>query len=155
MKLKIISVNNKVPKWVEEGFYDYAKRVSTEIKVETIEIKPETKTKNHSVLTTINKEGEKIIAKIKKDEYVVILDLNKKQITTEQLADKFSEWQLKNKKITFIIGGAHGLSEKCKSMADYTWCLSELTLPHPLVKIILMESIYRCWSIIKKHPYSK
>lgn len=155
MKLKIISVNNKVPKWVEEGFCDYAKRVSSEIKVETIEIKPETKTKNNSVLTTINKEGEKIIAKIKKDEYVVILDLNKKQINTEQLVVKFSEWQIKNKKITFVIGGANGLSEKCKNIANYTWCLSELTLPHPLVKIILMESIYRCWSIIKKHPYSK
>ena len=155
MRIRIITVGNKSPKWIQEGFEYYTKRMINDIKIELVEIKPEKRAKNIDTKKAIEKEGEKILSKKYKDGILVNLDLNNKQLNTIELSAKFCEWQSKYKKITFAIGGADGLSEKCKQAAHYTWCISALTLPHLLVKVIIAESLYRSWTIIKKHPYNR
>jgi 23S rRNA (pseudouridine1915-N3)-methyltransferase len=155
MKLKILAVGQKMPAWVTTGYQEYAKRMPRECSLELIELAPAKRTKQSNLAKAIEDEGKRILASLKNTDYVVALEVKGKQWSTAVLANKMSSWQGEHSNIIFIIGGPDGLSASCLKRANEQWCLSQLTFPHPLVRVILAEQLYRGWSLMNNHPYHR
>lgn len=155
MKIRILAIGDKMPAWVTDGFSDYVKRFTLGCSLELCEIPAEKRTKNADVPRIIEREGEKLIAAIKPNHYVIALDVKGQAFSTEQLAVEMKNWQTDGRHVDILIGGPDGLSKTCLLKAHSKWSLSQLTLPHPLVRIILAEQLYRAFSILQNHPYHR
>lgn len=146
MNIQIIAVGNKMPLWVSDAFEEYRKRLQPEIRLHLREIP----VRKNTML-----EGQLILSALKPQSYTVALDSCGQQYTSEQCAEQLNYWKLLAKNIQILIGGPEGYSAEILEKADATWSLSALTFPHPLVRIILAEQLYRAQCILKKHPYHK
>lgn len=155
MILRIIAVGDKMPDWVETGFYEYAKRFPPHCKLTLCEIPAEKRTKNPDIKRLMQLEGERMLTLIKPSHLVIALEVKGKMWDTHQLSNHLAQWQMDGKDIDFLIGGADGLSPACLERANLKWSLSPLTLPHMLVRIILSEQLYRAISLLQGHPYHK
>lgn len=155
MKLSIVAVGTKMPKWVQQGYDEYAKRLPRELTPQLVELAVANRGKNANVEKLKQQEGEQILSSLPKQGRVVALDVLGKKISTEQLSAKMADWQMVGDNVSIIIGGPDGLSQECLNHADEKWSLSDMTLPHPLVRIVLIEQLYRAWSILQNHPYHK
>lgn len=144
-----------MPRWVEQGYQEYAKRLPREFSLELIEIPPGNRGKNADIERAIRKEGELMMAKIQPSDHVVALEVLGKPWSTEQLAEQAERWQMSGQDVALLVGGPEGLAPECKQRANQQWSLSPLTLPHPMVRILLSEQIYRAWSVIQGHPYHR
>jgi len=144
-----------MPAWVEEGYQQYARRLPREITLELLEIPLAHRNKNADLIRLIEKEGEAMMAAIKSTDYVVSLDVSGKSWTTNELAVQLSRWQMLGTDICLLVGGPDGLAPKCKSRAQQHWSLSALTFPHPLIRVIVAEALYRAWSVNAGHPYHR
>lgn len=160
MKARILAVGQKMPTWVQTGFDDYFKRIQPMLSTEILEIPACKRSKNPS-LAELEKyattEGGLILqahANAKR-ERLICLDVRGKNLSTEDLAEKISDAMQMSEDMGFVIGGADGLSKAVLAQADFKWSLSSLTLPHPLVRVILMEQLYRAMTIINHHPYHR
>lgn len=154
MKLRIISVGHKMPGWVETACAEYTKRMPREATVEIVEIKPEKRAAGNSTENIQLIEAKRILDTIGRD-YLVALDERGNEVTTLQLADRFSNWLDGGRDVAMVIGGADGLHTSVKQKADWLWSLSKLTLPHAMVRIMLAEQLYRAHSVIHNHPYHR
>lgn len=161
MHLNIIAVGKKMPHWISEGFEDYAKRFSKDISVSLIEITPE-KRGNQTAAIVKEREGERILEAIANlspqkspKSYTIALDVLGKSYSTETLAQKLSHHQSHYSSLNFVIGGADGLSKTCLEHANELWSLSPLTFPHALVRVVLIEQLYRAYSLLNNHPYHR
>ena len=155
MKLRLIAVGTRMPEWVTEGFENYQKRLPIEYKFELISIPPSKRSKNSHTPSLIAEEEKKIFAAIPKHSKVIALDERGKLWNTKQLAETLQQWQLDSEDISLLIGGPDGLGSNCLNEAAHRWSLSPLTLPHPLVRIMVVEQLYRAWSIQNNHPYHR
>jgi 23S rRNA (pseudouridine1915-N3)-methyltransferase len=155
MRVRIIAVGTKMPSWVQDASQDYLKRFPREWQVEFVEIPLGHRGKGQDVAKAIAKEGENMLAAINPRERVIALDVKGKSWSTERLSLQMQDWQMSGSNIALLVGGPDGLSQCCLDKADQKWSLSELTLPHPLVRVLLSEQLYRGWSILKNHPYHK
>lgn len=155
MRIRMVAVGQKMPAWVSEGFEEYAKRITDDCQLELLELPMQKRMKNSNVEQLKDKEGKTILDAIKPGERVVVLDVLGKAITTPQLAEALQEWQRDGRHVAMVIGGPDGLSDAVLSRADNRISLSKLTLPHPLVRVLLAEQIYRAWSINQGHPYHR
>jgi len=155
MLFRIIAIGTKMPSWVNEAYQIYAKRFPPGWNVELREIPAEKRTQQTDTRQLIECEGEKILATLKAHHRLIALDLKGKSWTTEQLAKNMQTWSQEKQNIDLIIGGPDGLSENCLKKAEIRWSLSPLTLPHPLVRILLIEQLYRGLSILQNHPYHR
>lgn len=156
MKLHIIAIGNKLPAWVQTGVNEYHKRLSPMIKTEITELAPSKRHKNPSpadILKYKQQEGGAILSHVKGKLWV--LDVKGKMLSTEALSVKLDEAMTNGENITLVIGGADGVDDKVLSCADFRWSISDLTLPHPLVRVILLEQLYRATSILHNHPYHR
>ena len=140
MKIKIISIGNSSPKSIQDILFKYTSRFVDHFKIELLEIKSEKKFK--SVEQKKLQEAQKILKLVGTD-FIVSLDENGSSCSSIGLSEKLSNWMQNFPKVTFIIGGADGLDKKIIEKSNWVWSLSELTLPHNLVKVILVEQIYR------------
>lgn len=154
MLIRLLAIGNKMPAWVNQGFQEYAKRFSGSFTLELCEISAEKRTKNTDISRLIQRESEKMLAAIKPDHRVIALDIKGQAWSTEQLAQNLNKWSDGND-IDMLIGGPDGLSKDCLQKAEIRWSLSPLTFPHPLVRIILAEQLYRAVSILQNHPYHR
>lgn len=155
MKLRIIAVGTRMPQWVNDGFQEYAKRMPPELKIEVVELPLGPRGKNQPVERAIAREGEAMLKAIPSSDGVVALDVPGKPWTTEKLAQQLRNWQQSGSNYNLLIGGPDGLAPECLARADQSWSLSPLTLPHPLVRVLLMEQLYRAWTLNAGHPYHK
>ena len=155
MKLFILAVGNKMPKWVDDGFADYAMRMSQEVTIELLKIKPEKRSKNIKINRLLSAEAKSILAVLPPKCRTIVMDECGKHLSTVKLADSISGWMRNGGDTAFIIGGADGLDPKIKKSADEVLALSALTLPHGLVRVLLVEQLYRAVSFIKRHPYHR
>ncbi|MCF1427028.1 MAG: 23S rRNA (pseudouridine(1915)-N(3))-methyltransferase RlmH [Shewanella sp.] len=155
MKLQLVAVGTRMPDWVTRGFEEYQRRFPRDMALELIEIPAGKRGKNADIPRILQKEGELMLAAIPKSNHIVTLDLPGKHWTTPQLADQLEKWQLDGRDVSLLIGGPEGLAPACKAAATQSWCLSALTLPHPMVRIVMAESLYRAWSINNNHPYHR
>lgn len=155
MKIQLIAVGTKMPKWVTVAFDDYSTRFPKDMPFELIEIPAGKRTKNADISRILDKEGELMLASCGKSNRIVTLDIPGKPFTTDQLAIQLEKWKADGRDISLLIGGPEGLAPACKASAEQSWSLSPLTLPHPLVRVIVAESLYRAWSITTNHPYHR
>lgn len=155
MRIKLIAVGTKMPSWVNEGFKEYQKRLNQDITLELCEIPAGKRGKNADVTRITEKEGELMLAAVGNNDRVIALDVKGKRHTTDNMAARLKTLLPEGQHISLFIGGPEGLSPQCLQRADEKWSLSDLTLPHPLVRVLLAEQLYRCWSVIKGHPYHR
>ena len=155
MRIRIIAIGTKMPDWVEAGYAEYAKRLPRDLVVEMVELPLAVRGKNTDIQKAMEKEGETIQAAIGKNEKIIVLDVKGKAWSTEQLAENLAAWKMSGDNFCLLIGGPDGLSPAILQMASIKWSLSPLTLPHPLVRILLIEQLYRACSILQNHPYHK
>lgn len=155
MKIRLLAVGQKMPKWVQQTFNDYNNRLSKNQQITLVEISPVHRSKSMSSEKAKTIEGQNILSALKADEKVVLLDEKGQSISTKTLAQSIGNWQMNGINIAIVVGGADGVSESVKQMAYKKWSLSKLTFPHPLVRVILMEQIYRAYSLIANHPYHR
>ena len=144
MKLQLVAVGTKMPDWVQTGFTEYLRRFPKDMPFELIEIPAGKRGKNADIKRILDKEGEQMLAAA-----------GKNRIVTPQLAAELERWKLDGRDVSLLIGGPEGLPPACKAAAEQSWSLSALTLPHPLVRVLVAESLYRAWSITTNHPYHR
>lgn len=155
MRLRLLAVGTRMPGWVEEGFNDYAKRLSGDISLELVEISAGKRSKGADLARLKEQEGEALLAALRPQERVIVLDVLGRTLSTEDLADTLKGWQVDGRPAALLVGGPEGLSRAVIERADEKWSLSRLTLPHPLVRVVLAEQLYRAWSVLKGHPYHR
>ncbi|WP_166268578.1 23S rRNA (pseudouridine(1915)-N(3))-methyltransferase RlmH [Marinobacter caseinilyticus] len=155
MKLRLICVGQKMPDWVSRGYNEYARRMPPELPLELSEIALSHRGKNPDITRLMQREGEAILSAAGKGDRLVALEVGGRPWSTEQLAAKLENWQQDGRDVSFMVGGPDGLAPECRAQADQLWSLSPLTLPHPLVRILLAEQLYRAWSITRNHPYHR
>ncbi|MBP1971329.1 23S rRNA (pseudouridine1915-N3)-methyltransferase [Virgibacillus natechei] len=159
MKITIIAVGKLKEKYLKQGIEEYLKRLSTYAKVDITEVADEKAPENMSeaeMQEVKRKEGERILSKVGQDSYVVTLEINGKMLTSEQLAAKMDELATYGKsKIAFVIGGSLGISEAVQKRSDLALSFSKLTFPHQMMRLILLEQVYRGFRIIRGEPYHK
>lgn len=154
MKLFVIAVGQRVPDWAQTAWDDYAKRFPPELKVELKTVKTEprgSKTRE----TIYAAERERIEAAIPRGCRIVALDERGTALTTAALATKLKAWQVASDDVALVIGGPDGLDPGFKQAAHERIRLSDLTLPHAMVRVLLVEQLYRAWSINANHPYHR
>jgi len=155
MILTVIAVGTKMPDWVQTGIAEYSKRLPKDFQLKFVEIQVGHRGKNTSIKTAIEKEGKLMMEAINPKDFVVALEINAKNWSTEQLAQNIRTWRDDGYNITLLVGGPDGLAKPCIERANRSWSISNLTLPHPLVRVLLAEQIYRAWSVLNNHPYHK
>lgn len=155
MKIRLIAVGTKMPGWVTEGFNEYVKRLPHEFSLELVEIPLGHRGKGADLARAKRQEGELVLAAIPKGDRIIALEVGGRNWSTEQLAEQAEQWRMSGQNVCLLVGGPDGLSPECVAVADQKWSLSGLTLPHPLVRILLAEQLYRAWSILQGHPYHK
>jgi 23S rRNA (pseudouridine1915-N3)-methyltransferase len=155
MQLIVAAVGHKMPAWIEAGFQEYAKRMPPECRLVLKEIKPIERSSGKNAETVIAQERTRIEAVLPKGGRVIALDEHGAHMTTVQLSQQLSVWQQQGGDVSFVIGGADGLDAELKKNADMLLRLSNMTLPHGLVRVILAEQLYRAWSILRNHPYHR
>lgn len=154
MKLLIVAVGQRVPDWAQTAWDDYAKRFPPELKVELKAVKTEPRG-SKTLEALYAAERERIQAAIPRGCRVVALDERGTQLTTSALAGKLKHWQLEADDVALVIGGPDGLDPEFKQQAHERIRLSDMTLPHAMVRVLLIEQLYRAWSINANHPYHR
>jgi len=155
MNIYLISVGNRMPRWVVEGYEEYAKRLPGECALRLLEIAPGHRGRHADVARTLRDEGQRMLKAIPKGCLVIALDLTGRAWSTEQLSAKLGEWMEGGRDLAMLVGGPEGLAQACLETAELRWSLSPLTLPHPLVRVFLAEQLYRAWSLLRNHPYHR
>lgn len=154
MRLTIVAVGLKVPGWAQTAYDDYAKRFPPEIKVELKAVKTEPRGSKTSA-TLLLAEKSRIEAAVLRGTHIVALDERGTNMTTVALAERLKAWQLSGNDVAIVIGGPDGLDAGFKKAAHERLRLSDLTLPHAMVRVLLIEQLYRAWSITINHPYHR
>ena len=143
-----------MPDWVESASQDFIKRLPAEIKVESRLLPLIKRGKNPDIARIVRDESRKLLAAVPDNSRIIVLDVRGRQVTTEGLSTMLEDWMQQGQDVAIIIGGPDGVSDEVLN-AGQRLSFSSLTFPHPLVKVILLEQIYRAWSIISNHPYHR
>lgn len=155
MKLLVIAVGQRVPDWAQTAWADYAKRFPPELRLELKAIKTEPRSGGKTTEQIMTAERQRIEAAIPSGTHVVALDERGSALTTAALAAKLSQWQGQGGDVALLIGGPDGLHPALRQAAHERIRLSDLTLPHAMVRVLLVEQLYRAWSINAGHPYHR
>lgn len=155
MQIALIAVGTKMPDWVQNGYAEYAKRLPSECRLKLVELPAAVRSKSTDLVKAVREEGERMLKAIPKGSWVVALEVGGQLHSTESLAAALTRQMGSGRDVALLIGGADGLAPDCVRRADETWSLSRLTFPHPLVRVILAEQLYRAYSLTIHHPYHR
>ncbi|GLQ96002.1 23S rRNA (pseudouridine(1915)-N(3))-methyltransferase RlmH [Dyella mobilis] len=155
MRARLIAIGERMPSWVAEGFAEYRKRLSHDLPLELIELKPGARGKSRDDARAMHDEGASILAALPRDTHVVALDGRGKTWSSEELAEQLARWRMAGRDLAFLIGGPDGHSPDVLARADQKWSLGPLTLPHMLVRLVLAEQLYRATTLLAGHPYHR
>lgn len=144
-----------MPDWVNSAWDDYVKRMPAEWAISLKEIKPEPRTSGKTPKQMMLAEAQRIEAAIPEHTLRIALDEHGRDMTTQSFATKLESWHQLSQNIVIIIGGPDGLDSQFKENCDELIRLSSMTMPHPMVRIVLVEQLYRAWSILNNHPYHR
>ena len=144
-----------MPSWVSTGVDEFIRRFPSDMPVSFTEIPAGKRGKNADIKRILEKEGEQMLAAIPKGNRIVTLEVTGKPWDTPTLAKQLDNWKMDGRDVSLLIGGPEGLAPECIAASEQKRSLSGLTLPHPLVRIILTESLYRAWSVTQNHPYHR
>ncbi len=154
MKLSIVAVGQRMPDWAQTAYDDYAKRFPPDSRVELKTVKTEPRG-SKTLQTLLQAERSRIESVLARGTRVVVLDERGTSLTTVALAQQLKQWQLQGDDVAFIIGGPDGLDPEFKTQAAQRIRLSDMTLPHAMARVLLIEQIYRAWSVNHNHPYHR
>ena len=155
LRLSLITASNRQPEWVDAGADDYAKRLRGRCTLEIKTVPLARRTATTPVERAMQDEGERMLAQVPTGAHVVALLENGKPWSTKDLAAKLESWMQRGAPVAFLVGGPDGLSSECVARANDRWALSNLTLPHGLVRVVAAEALYRAWSLLENHPYHR
>ena len=155
MRLRILAIGTKMPDWVEAGCNEYLNRLPPELRIEVVELPLGKRGKGADIQRAILREGEAMLKAIGERDQVIALEVQGKPWNTGDLAVNLQRWQSSGDNVSLLVGGPDGLAPTCLARAGSRWSLSPLTLPHPLVRVLLAEQLYRAWSINAGHPYHR
>lgn len=155
MHIRLLAVGDRQPSWVADAFGIYTGRFPREWKFRLDTIATVRRNKNDNSQQAMAAEGEQILARLNATEQVVLLDEHGTQLTSKSLAARLTDWQADSRDLCFIIGGPDGVTDACRQRADFSWSLSQLTLPHGLARVLFAEQLYRAWSLQTGHPYHR
>lgn len=153
MRLTVIAVGTRMPRWVDEGVAEYGKRLPPELKLGWRDIG--LARGGGAAAQRREREARDILKAIPAADQVVALDVQGRRLSTQDLAGRLGDWQMQGDNVSILVGGPDGLAPSCLERADQRWSLSDLTLPHPLVRVLLAEQLYRAWTITVNHPYHR
>jgi len=153
--IRLLAVGDRQPSWVDSAFGIYSERFPREWKFRLDTIATVRRKKNDKSRQARTAEGEQMLARLGTTEQVVLLDERGKHLTSQLFAAKLTDWQADGRDLCFIIGGPDGVSDECRQRANFTWSLSQLTLPHGMVRVLFAEQMYRAWSLQTGHPYHR
>ncbi|MGB0360237.1 MAG: 23S rRNA (pseudouridine(1915)-N(3))-methyltransferase RlmH [Endozoicomonas sp.] len=155
MRVRLITVGSKMPDWVEEGYQEYSRRLVGNIRLELVETALGKRSKGSDISRLREKEATQMLTAVGSGDLVVSLEVLGKPWSTEKLAENMNSWLHSGRNVSLLVGGPEGLHASCIARSDLRWSLSPLTLPHPLVRVVVAEQVYRGWSILHNHPYHK
>ena len=155
MKLLVVAVGQRVPAWAQTAWDDYAKRFPPELKLELKAIKTEPRAGGKTAAQLMAAERQRIEAAVPKGAHTVVLDERGTPLTTQALAARLTDWQSLGGDVALLIGGPDGLDPELRRAAHERIRLSDLTLPHAMVRVLLVEQLYRAWSVNAGHPYHR
>lgn len=155
MKLIVVAVGMRMPNWVETAWDEYARRLPSDCALELKEVKPEPRTSGKTAAQMMQAEARRIEAAIPPQAMRIALDEHGKDIDTMGLARQLEGWRGSGQDIAFLVGGPDGLDAALKQSCNGRLRLSSLTLPHPMVRVVLAEQLYRAWAIMTGHPYHR
>lgn len=154
MKLVVVAVGQRLPAWAQSAWDDYAKRFPPELRLELKAVKAQARTST-AIPTILAAERSRIDAAISPGSRIVVLDERGTAVTTMALATRLRQWQLAATEVALVIGGPDGLEPAFREAAHERLRLSDLTLPHAMARVLLVEQLYRAWSINANHPYHR
>lgn len=155
MRARLISVGERMPAWVADGFAEYRKRLSHALPLELVEIPLGQRGKGRDAARAIADEGAAVLAALPKDAWVIALDGRGRTWSSEQLAEELARWRMDGRDLAILIGGPDGHAAEVIERADQRWSLGPLTLPHMLVRLIVAEQLYRAATQLAGHPYHR
>ncbi|ACL73353.1 23S rRNA (pseudouridine(1915)-N(3))-methyltransferase RlmH [Thioalkalivibrio sulfidiphilus] len=155
MRIHLIAVGERMPAWVNAAYAEYANRLPAECSLNLKEIPAVKRGKNADLARIAETEGARMLEAIPKDCLVVALDEKGRSFSTAELSRRLDDWMHSGRDLALLVGGPEGLTDACRARADLVWSLSPLTFPHPLVRVILAEQVYRAWSLLRGHPYHR
>lgn len=155
MRITVHSVAGKMPKWVNAGIDEYSKRLPKELKLQWRDVPLAARAGNADAQALKTREGGALLKGLREGDHCVALDVGGKRWSTEDLADQLRDWMMQGRGLSFLIGGPDGLSDDCLKQSAQSWSLGPMVLPHPLVRIVLAEQLYRAWTITIGHPYHR
>ena len=155
MNITVLAVGNKMPRWVDEAVQEYAKRFGRDVQYTLKEIKPEKRGAGVNAAQGMAAEEKRILEALPDNAFLVVLDERGKAPTSVELAQYMQRWQQDGEHVCFVIGGADGMTDALKQKARLMLRLSNLTLPHGMVRVLLTEQLYRAVSILQNHPYHR
>lgn len=144
-----------MPDWVDAGVAEYSKRLPSEFALQLSDVPLGRRGKGQDVEQAVRKEADALLARVRAQDHVVALEVTGLRLSTEALAQRLDAIRCDGRNIVLLVGGPDGLGEACLQRADEKWSLSALTLPHPLVRIVVAEQIYRAWTLLNAHPYHR
>ena len=144
-----------MPAWVSNGYQEYARRMPPECRLELTEIAPGKRSAKADVARILDEEGKRMLAALPSGCRVIALEVDGKSWDTKRLAQRLGEWLQAGQDIALLVGGPEGLAPACRERAELCWSLSPLTFPHPLVRVVLAEQLYRAWTLLSGHPYHR
>jgi len=154
VKLLLVAVGQRQPAWADAAYGDFAKRFPPELRLELRAVKAEPRG-SKTAEQLMAAEAQRLAGAIPKGARRVVLDEHGTRVTTRQLADRMTAWLADGRDVALLVGGPDGLDAALKSSADETMRLSDLTLPHAFVRVLLAEALYRAWSVRAGHPYHR
>jgi 23S rRNA (pseudouridine1915-N3)-methyltransferase len=155
MKIHLLAIGTRMPEWVEKGYAEYAGRLPRECALNLVEIPAGQRGQNPDIARIVRAEGERLLAAAPSGSRRIALDERGQEWSTAELAERLAGWLRDGRAPSLLVGGPDGLDPVCRARADAVWSLSRLTLPHPLVRVVVAEQIYRAWSLLHHHPYHR
>ena len=155
MKFHVIAVGRRAPAWASAGVDEYRRRMSVACPVRMIDVPPVRRTRGAELRTCLEKEGRAVLAAVPRGSHVIALDESGHQWTSREFSARMRAWINRGHDVSFLVGGSDGLSAECKAVAAELWAFSRLTFPHSLARLMLVEQLYRGWSLLSGSPYHR
>lgn len=155
MRIKLLAVGTRMPKWVQQGYQEYAQRMPTICQLELIEIAAKKRGKNADTVRILRDEGVQLQTAIPKGALTIALDRKGKTVDTQTLAREMQQWIDNSQDVAIMIGGPEGIDSSLLQKTNVKWSLSAMTFAHPVVRVMLAEQLYRAWSINANLPYHR
>jgi len=155
MRIHLLAVGQRMPDWVTQAYRDYAQRLPPSCSLHLVEVGLVRRPRNPDLGRILETEGARLLAAVPRDARLIALDQTGRAWDTASLARQLENWLQDGRDMALLVGGPDGLAPGCKARAETLWSLSPLTLPHPLVRVMVAEALYRAWSLLNNHPYHR